>query len=251
MVVTDDDGLADRLRMLRNHGTRRTDWRATFVEPGFNYRMSDINAALGLVQVPHHAGTVKRRSELAARLDHALADVPGVRPQVAPTAGCTPIRPTSSCSRTPRTTAPGSSPTCARPASSRRSGRTPCTPSRRSWSAAARARATCRPASCWPSARSRCRCTSACATRTCRRSLARWLRRSLQVPADRAADAVRQRHPRRVAEQRLRLAHVGEVAADVAGSRLGVHDGMVRHAQRVEDQRHLLVDRAPRARRRG
>ena len=47
MVVTDDDALADRLRVLRNHGRRRNGWRATFVEPGFNYRMSDLNAALG------------------------------------------------------------------------------------------------------------------------------------------------------------------------------------------------------------
>ena len=84
MVVTDDDALADRLRVLRNHGTRRNGWRATFVEPGFNYRMSDLNAALGLVQVPHHADTVRRRNELAARLDHALEDLEGVRPQQAP-----------------------------------------------------------------------------------------------------------------------------------------------------------------------
>jgi perosamine synthetase len=84
MVITDDDGLADRLRMLRNHGTRRVGWRASFVEPGFNYRMSDINAALGLVQVPAHAETVARRGALASRLSERLESLDGVRPQAVP-----------------------------------------------------------------------------------------------------------------------------------------------------------------------
>jgi perosamine synthetase len=84
MVTTDDDALAARLRRLRNHGTERAGWRATFVEAGFNYRMSDLNAALGLVQVPGHAETVRRRGALAARLTAALASVPGVRPQRLP-----------------------------------------------------------------------------------------------------------------------------------------------------------------------
>lgn len=84
MVVTDDDALADRLRRLRNHGTERREWRATFVEPGYNARMSDLNAALGLVQVPRHADTVARRGVLARRLGDRLAELPGVRPQAVP-----------------------------------------------------------------------------------------------------------------------------------------------------------------------
>jgi dTDP-4-amino-4,6-dideoxygalactose transaminase len=84
MVVTDDDALADQLRLLRNHGVRRDGWRATFVEPGFNFRMSDLNAALGLVQVPRHPATVRRRGQLAANLCARLADVPGLRPQAVP-----------------------------------------------------------------------------------------------------------------------------------------------------------------------
>lgn len=84
MLLTADDALAARARRLRNHGTERLDWRATFVEPGFNYRMSDVNAAIGLVQVPGHADTVRRRGELAGLLTAALADLPGVRPQAVP-----------------------------------------------------------------------------------------------------------------------------------------------------------------------
>ena len=84
MVVTDDDALAERMRALRNHGSRRDGWRATFAEPGFNYRMSDLNAALGLTQVADHGATVRRRNALAAKLTAALAELPGVRPQAVP-----------------------------------------------------------------------------------------------------------------------------------------------------------------------
>jgi perosamine synthetase len=84
MVVTDDDALAERLRVLRNHGTRRDGWRSTFVETGFNYRMSDLNAALGLVQVPAHERTVRARNALAAALTERLADVDGIEPQHVP-----------------------------------------------------------------------------------------------------------------------------------------------------------------------
>lgn len=84
MVTTDDDHLAARMRRLRNHGSERQGWRSSFIEPGFNYRMSDINAALGLVQVPRHADVVARRRALAARLTARLQAVEGVRPQWAP-----------------------------------------------------------------------------------------------------------------------------------------------------------------------
>jgi dTDP-4-amino-4,6-dideoxygalactose transaminase len=84
MVLTDDPALADRLRRLRNHGTERRGWRATFVEPGFNYRLSDINAALGLAQVPGFPAAVARRRELAAALSERLRDLDGVEPQAEP-----------------------------------------------------------------------------------------------------------------------------------------------------------------------
>jgi perosamine synthetase len=83
-VTTDDAALAARMRRLRNHGSERRGFRATFVEPGFNFRMSDLNAALGLVQLPHHADTVRRRGELAALLSERLAGVDRVTPQAVP-----------------------------------------------------------------------------------------------------------------------------------------------------------------------
>jgi perosamine synthetase len=84
MVGTDDDRLAARMRRLRNHGVERRGWRSGFSELGFNFRMSDINAALGLVQVPRFGEVVARRGALAQRLTERLENLPGVRPQQVP-----------------------------------------------------------------------------------------------------------------------------------------------------------------------
>lgn len=84
MVTTDDDALAQRLRRLRNHGTERDGWRARFVEPGFNFRMSELNAALGLSQVSGYDAVVDRRRELAAALTGRLRDVEHLTPQTEP-----------------------------------------------------------------------------------------------------------------------------------------------------------------------
>jgi perosamine synthetase len=46
MLVTNDDALAKRLRILRNHGIEMQDGKMEFVEAGFNYRLTDFQAAL-------------------------------------------------------------------------------------------------------------------------------------------------------------------------------------------------------------
>ena len=86
MVTTDDDALAERLRRLRNHGTERDGWRAKFVEPGFNFRMSELNAALGLAQAPSYEAVVERRRELASALTGHLSEIEGLTPQAEPDA---------------------------------------------------------------------------------------------------------------------------------------------------------------------
>lgn len=84
MVLTADDELAARMRRLRDHGGERHGFRYVFEEPGFNYRLTDMQAALGLTQVPGHDETVGRRRELARSLSAVLDRVGGVTPPGVP-----------------------------------------------------------------------------------------------------------------------------------------------------------------------
>ena len=84
MVTTADPELDRRLRRLRNHGIdsdfrqRETSgtWEYDVVELGYNFRLSDINAALGASQVTKVPRWVERRRELAERYRELLADLP-------------------------------------------------------------------------------------------------------------------------------------------------------------------------------
>ncbi|MDG4828901.1 DegT/DnrJ/EryC1/StrS family aminotransferase [Solwaraspora sp. WMMD1047] len=87
MVTVDDPEAAVRLRRLREHGMNvsAADRHASaqpvleaYLETAYNYRMTDIQAAIGLVQLGRLAGLVAQRRELAARYRDLLADVPGV-----------------------------------------------------------------------------------------------------------------------------------------------------------------------------
>jgi dTDP-4-amino-4,6-dideoxygalactose transaminase len=88
MLVTPSRDVADRLRRLREHGmdlsaaARHASHQPViehYVEPGFNFRMTDIQAAVGLVQLGKLGQLVARRRELAQRYQQLLAEVPGVR----------------------------------------------------------------------------------------------------------------------------------------------------------------------------
>jgi perosamine synthetase len=98
MLTTDDAELAARLRRLREHGMnvsavqRHASGSAiveAYTETGFNYRMTDIQAAMGLVQLKRLAGIVERRRELADGYHRLLSDVDGVRPVRDPAQGTT------------------------------------------------------------------------------------------------------------------------------------------------------------------
>ncbi len=78
-ITTNDDGLADRLRLYRNQGMRS---RYQFETLGFNYRMTDLNAAIGLVQLSKLERNTARRQAIAAAYDTAFADLPVVTPVV-------------------------------------------------------------------------------------------------------------------------------------------------------------------------
>ncbi len=77
MVTTNDPALAGRLRLARSHGMTRTPgadpWLYEMVEPGFNYRLPDINCALGLSQLAKLPRFMARRRALAALYETALA----------------------------------------------------------------------------------------------------------------------------------------------------------------------------------
>jgi dTDP-4-amino-4,6-dideoxygalactose transaminase len=78
MIVTNDADLADRISVLRNHGGRRSSGRFRFEDAGFNYRLSDILAAVGVAQMRKLDWIIARRREIAALYDAALEDVSGV-----------------------------------------------------------------------------------------------------------------------------------------------------------------------------
>ncbi|QAY63384.1 DegT/DnrJ/EryC1/StrS family aminotransferase [Xylanimonas allomyrinae] len=76
-VTTDDPDLAARLRLLRGQGMdpKRRYW---FPEVGYNYRMTNIAAAIGLAQLEQFDAFVARRDEIGALYDEHLADVEGL-----------------------------------------------------------------------------------------------------------------------------------------------------------------------------
>jgi UDP-4-amino-4,6-dideoxy-N-acetyl-beta-L-altrosamine transaminase len=90
MAMTNDPRLAERMALLRTHGITRDPllmrspsdggWYYEQVALGLNYRMTDIQAALGVSQLKRLDALVARRRELAARYDAAFEGIPLVRP---------------------------------------------------------------------------------------------------------------------------------------------------------------------------
>lgn len=90
MVLTNNVQLAKRTQLLRSHGITRDaadmthapdgPWYYQQVDLGFNYRMTDIQAALGLSQMQRVDEFVDRRHAIAKRYDQLLADFPVITP---------------------------------------------------------------------------------------------------------------------------------------------------------------------------
>jgi len=87
LIATDSDELAWRLRALRNHGQDPDAAGADFVMPGFNYRLTEFQAALGLTQMAKLERIIAARRARAGRYDALLVGSPIRPPQVAPAAG--------------------------------------------------------------------------------------------------------------------------------------------------------------------
>lgn len=89
MFVTNDDALADRIRVLGLHGMDRDAWKRytlggkwkyDVVAPGYKYNMPDLAAALGIAQLKKLDRLQRRRDELAHLYLSELEGIPGIRP---------------------------------------------------------------------------------------------------------------------------------------------------------------------------
>ncbi len=77
MITTDDDETAERARLIRQHGQSQLYYHEA---PGYNFRMTELQAAMGVVQLAKLAGWTRKRIENAAYLTERLENV--ITPQV-------------------------------------------------------------------------------------------------------------------------------------------------------------------------
>ncbi|MBW4028552.1 MAG: DegT/DnrJ/EryC1/StrS family aminotransferase [Acidobacteria bacterium] len=91
MITTSDAVLAQRLRQLRQHGMSISDLvrnaakqivTERYNEIGYNFRMTDLQAAIGLAQLTRLPHFLTQRRAMAARYDHALGNVSWLQPPV-------------------------------------------------------------------------------------------------------------------------------------------------------------------------
>ena len=88
MITTDDPDLARRMRVFRNHGItsdhrqreQQGSWFYEMVDLGYNYRLTDLQCALGMSQLRKLPGWVARRQDIARRYNAAFAEIPAVEP---------------------------------------------------------------------------------------------------------------------------------------------------------------------------
>lgn len=94
MVTTNDESLADRLRLFRHHGITRDErlmehaseggWYYEQIDLGYNYRITDLQSALGISQMSRIDEFVERRERLASRYSELLAELPLRLPTLLP-----------------------------------------------------------------------------------------------------------------------------------------------------------------------
>jgi UDP-4-amino-4,6-dideoxy-N-acetyl-beta-L-altrosamine transaminase len=81
-VLTNDAGMRDKMLEFRTHGIRRgEDWMYYVESQGLNYRLTDLQAALGLSQMKRLDSFIAKRREIARRYDAAFAKWPELEPQ--------------------------------------------------------------------------------------------------------------------------------------------------------------------------
>jgi perosamine synthetase len=88
MITTDDQNLAERMRIFRNHGIttdhrqreQQGSWLYEMVDLGYNYRLTDVQCALGLSQLKKLDSWIARRRQIAHLYDQAFQDNPRINP---------------------------------------------------------------------------------------------------------------------------------------------------------------------------
>jgi dTDP-4-amino-4,6-dideoxygalactose transaminase len=89
MLTSDDEEFIERARVWHLHGLSRDawkrytaegSWRYDVIHPGYKDNMTDLQAALGLVQLDKLAGNIARRAAIAARYTEAFSQVPELIP---------------------------------------------------------------------------------------------------------------------------------------------------------------------------
>ena len=81
-VITDDDALAERMQRIRHHGEGPVEGERAYyhLELGYNYRMSSLHAATGLVQLRHLEEYLDARRRNAAYLMERLSEIEAIEP---------------------------------------------------------------------------------------------------------------------------------------------------------------------------
>ncbi|MEM9065164.1 MAG: DegT/DnrJ/EryC1/StrS aminotransferase family protein [Planctomycetota bacterium] len=88
MFTTNDDEIAERVRVLSQHGVSRDAWNREraqgphwqLIEPGMKYNMSDLMSSIGIHQMDRLDGFIAKRRELASEYDRMLKGFEGVTP---------------------------------------------------------------------------------------------------------------------------------------------------------------------------
>lgn len=75
IVVTNNDEYAEKIRILRNHGLSYINGKPQFVMAGFNYRMTNIQGAIGVVQMKKLEKINKKRIEIADKYNELLRNI--------------------------------------------------------------------------------------------------------------------------------------------------------------------------------
>jgi UDP-4-amino-4,6-dideoxy-N-acetyl-beta-L-altrosamine transaminase len=88
MVVTESKELSEKMRRFRNHGItidhrqrmRRGIWHYEMESPGYNYRITDFQCALGINQLKKLPDWIKKRQHIAERYNAEFYDIPFIKP---------------------------------------------------------------------------------------------------------------------------------------------------------------------------